>query len=97
MPPTPVSIIISDILGTPIPTNDPRLMRLNAMEAEFDAVCKLNSLDTYADDVAEYVVDKDGGCRADLDNRAFALRFAVSDEHADVVLGYVRAFFEFFQ
>ena len=97
MPPTPVTIIIEDLLGTPIPTSDPRLMRLNAMEAEFDAVCKLNILDACADDVAEYVVDPDGRCRVDLDNRAFALHFAISDSHASVILDYVRAFFEFFQ
>ena len=95
--PTPVADIIATLLGAPVAKNDPRLARLHAMEKEFDVVCKMNSLDVYADDVADYLVDAEGKCRQDLDSRAFALRFAVSDAHATVVVEYVQAFFDFFK
>jgi hypothetical protein len=88
--------LISSLLDAPVPADDPRLATVLALEPGFDAVCKQNMLFMYADEIAEYLVDPSGACRADLSADSFAQRFATSADDAAVVVRYVKAFFQFF-
>lgn len=95
MPATPD--LISSLLPTPVNATDPRLARILALEPEFDAACQRNMLHLYAEDIAEYLVSADGTCRAGLNAADFATRFAIDVGDAGIVVGYVEAFFAFFQ
>jgi hypothetical protein len=93
---TATSDIISSLSDSPVSPSDPRLAQVLALEPKFDDVCRQNLLFTHADDIAEYLVDAEGGCRADLSAHSFAQQFGVSESDAAMVVEYVKAFFLFF-
>ena len=89
--------ILSDLLGFDVNPSDPRVLHLRQLEPKFNAVCKHNLLDGYADDVAEYLTSEAGLMRKEITRDMFAIQFAVSVDDADVIMEYVRAFFTFFE
>ena len=91
---TKIQSAVKYVLGIEIKADNPLLVAMLEAETEFMRVCEVGRLDDYADDIAEYVTDARGGMRTDVTSATFAMQFAVSDADADVILAFVRAFFE---
>ena len=91
---TKIQSAVKYVLGIEIKADNPLLVAMLEAETEFMRACEVGRLDDYADDIAEYVTDARGGMRTDVTSATFAMQFAVSDADADVILAFVRAFFE---
>ena len=85
---------VADVLGIDVKDSNPRLQAMQSYEETFNRVCHANRLEDYADDIAEYITDAGGHMRGDVTSAIFAMRFPMSEQDADVILNYVRAFFE---